>query len=465
MEKELGSKENVVVDGVEKDKNGFPVAYWVRKGHPVQQHIRTAPLSATILLGFTMSLEDFERVPAEEIRHVKLATRPGQTRGVPFLHAVMQDLRDLDLLILANLKRTQLAACLAVFIESTESIPDLLDVTAQQFGYQMDQDLTPGMIFKLYPGEKVSYLNPNGDQEGLDVFIKTLARRIGTAVGVSWATVLKDWSESNYSSARQQTLDDRPTFDSYRNLLKPLFAWERQLVLEHALLTGELFSVQVRDVQAVEFLSPRQPWIDPEKDAKAIQIQLELGLTTLRDEAAALNRDWEEVLEQQTLEKLTKEKMEMEMRESMGLPAPEEGEEEEKPAEPTETDKAMSHLIARVADMAYGLAIKPDPLPPEPARINVHIDQPDIKVEATHTLVEAPVVNMPAFEFPAPVVRIENRIEAPAVPQVLVNIDVPPQPAPIVQVDVTPELTIAPRKITVKRDGAGLITEATAKDS
>ena len=316
----LGFPNHKVVDGVEKDENEIPVAYWVRKAFAFQQSVKTAPLAQAAMMGVSFNISDFDRVTPDQIQHVKLTTRPGQTRGVPFMHAVMQDIRDLDLLILASLKRTQLAACMAVFIESSDAVEDILPVTAETYGYQMDQDINPGMIFKLFPGESVKFLHPNFPAFDLENFIKTLARRIGAALGVSYMTVLQDWADANYSAARQQSLIDQPTFSRYRDLLKPIFAWERAAVLEHAVLTGKLGRMGPEDIDAVEFLDPRQPWIDPEKDAKAIEIQLELGLTTLRDEASALNRDWEDLIKQSTLERLTAEKLERDMREEMGLP-------------------------------------------------------------------------------------------------------------------------------------------------
>ena len=75
---------------------------------------------------------EFYRVEAERVYHLHQIERPGQSRGVPLLHAVLQDLHDLDLLLLASLKRVQIAACLSVFVTSPQAMEDLLDVTAEK---------------------------------------------------------------------------------------------------------------------------------------------------------------------------------------------------------------------------------------------------------------------------------------------------------------------------------------------
>jgi capsid protein len=48
---------------------------------------------------------------------------------------------------------------------------------------------------------------------------------------------------------------------------------------------------------------PGYGWVDPVKEISASQSAIEVGVSTLSDEAAAQGRDWEEVLEQQAREK------------------------------------------------------------------------------------------------------------------------------------------------------------------
>lgn len=300
-----------IVQGIEKDASGIPVAVYIRQ----------RKFSAS---GFELQVatkDDFERVDWARVRHPKMGDRPGQTRGVPIFHAVLQDIRDLDLLILASLKRTQIAACLAVFLKTSELTDDLLDLTATKYGYKLKQRIEPGMMMRLFPNEEIQTLLPNFPIPDIRELVVLLASRIGTAVGLSWQSVLRDWSRANYSSARTQLLEDRMSYLVFQCLLRDGYlSWEWERVMEDAILRGDKrlldAGVTMDDIRRVHFIMPGWQWIDPQKQAVATQIMLRLRLTTLRDEAAALGRDWEDLL----VQSLTEEKVEAELRAKMGLP-------------------------------------------------------------------------------------------------------------------------------------------------
>jgi len=299
--------ENEIRDGVERDAAGVPVAYWIMKHHPGE-----------IFTPDNLEREKFVRVLASEVRHLKTTERPGQTRGVPAFHAILQDVRDLDLLLLASLKRVQIAACLAVILESPEDTQDVFDVTAQKYGLQLDQKLEPGMMFKTYPGEQAKTLIPNFPTPELAPFIIVLARRIGAALGVCWQMVLKDFSDSTYSSARTDLLESRITFLVRRSVLvEKILTPEWVAVMQDARLRGDtrLRGVTDDDIRKVQWIAPGWKWVDPQKEALATKVSLQLGITTQRDVCAANGEDWEEVMRQ----RLVEEKREDEIRQELGL--------------------------------------------------------------------------------------------------------------------------------------------------
>jgi len=294
-----------IIDGVEKDRNGVPVAYWFRK--PSTQ-------------GTGTSVKDYDRVPAEFVTHLAFfKERPGQTMGVPQLHAVLQDLRDLDLLLIASLKRTQVAACLSVFIKSESDPDDLFDSTAEKYGYILDDTLEPGMMYKLYPDESIETLIPNFPTAEFKDFIIMLARRIGAAVGIPWQLVLRDFGESNYSSARTDLLEARSTFKMHQKwFYEKLLQWQWEWVLTDAKDRGDsrMATITPEDIKAVHWITPGWQWVDPKKDADATMLKMQMGLTTRQIECAAQGLDWEDVMDQQLREELA----EQAARESMGLP-------------------------------------------------------------------------------------------------------------------------------------------------
>ena len=316
--------------GIERDADGRIVAYWINGHHPGD--IRAVK---------SKSVDNFTRVEAGFVRHLVIRERPGQSRGVPLGHATIQDLRDLDLLLVASLKRTQIAACLSAFIESADNPENIFQLTADKYGYEMDETIQPGMIYHTYPGEKLQSFIPNFPTPELVPFVILLCRRIGAAFGVSWQVVLKDFGDSTYSSARTDLLETRMTY----KVLQRLFAerwldWQWRAVMKDGLLRGELAGVTDGDTYAVQWIPPGWEWVDPEKEALAETIKLENHLTTLQEVCASRGKDWEEIL----LQRLKEEKREMELRASLGLP--------EKNPEPDE-ETATQRMI-RIATSKQG---------------------------------------------------------------------------------------------------------------
>lgn len=317
--------EGRIVMGVEKDRYGRPVAYWVLKKHPgdtILWETKLGPLARPFVS--TFAKQYFDRCPADSICHDRSrVTRPGQTRGMLTFHAVMQDLRDLDLLITAALKRTQVAACIAAFIQSTAQPQDLLQMTAEQYGYQLNQKLEPAMLFRLFPGETVQFINPTQGVEAFEPLIMLLARRIGSSVGMSPQSILKYWEGLSYSAARTVKTDDKKTVTKERHDYgHSVLSWEWRIVHEDELLRGNetllRAGVTADDLapSKVEWIGSEEEWVDPVAEAQSTQIALAIGLTSPQTEITRLGRDPRHVLR----ERLEWELMETEMRKEMGLP-------------------------------------------------------------------------------------------------------------------------------------------------
>lgn len=294
--------EGAIRDGVERDRYGRIVAYWVSKWHPGDLAVPNSPAPAKHV---PTTSRDFVRVPRGQVKHLALTGRPGQSHGVPWLAPVDEELARLDLLVRASLDRVTMAACLAVFIESPIELDGIIEATAKDYGYELDQALTPGMWFKLAPGEKVQHLSPNFPVNDVETFVKVLSRRIGTALGLSYLAVSYDASGYNYSSARTDLIRDRRLYRSLqRKLVDEVLTWIWITVLEDARLRGDvrMRGVSDEEIRAVGFTLPTQEWVDPANEGKAVELKLGMNLTTLRDEAAALGKDAEDLIRQRALE-------------------------------------------------------------------------------------------------------------------------------------------------------------------
>lgn len=290
--------EGRISDGVEKDRLGRTVAYWVSKTHP-GDGLTSSMVGKTPSL--SLSARDYVRLPVDRCFHLKRGIdRPGQSRGVVLFHACLQDLLDLDLLFVAALKRCQLAACLAAFIKSGESSMQLLEMTAQDYGYQLDQQITPGMMFRLYPGEELAPFTPTLDVPELWPLIMVCARRIGSSCEVSPQFVLRAWEGISYSGARTIVVEDRETFRKEGAALDEELAWEWTLVQTDGVLHGDqglqAAGVTVEDCEYVEWIGNAEEWVDPRADSEATKVALDIGTTTLADECAKQGKDWKENL-------------------------------------------------------------------------------------------------------------------------------------------------------------------------
>lgn len=283
---------NELRSGIERDAAGRPAAYHVA---------RVAPGD---IVGFGVKRLEFGksvRVAKADCIQLKMPTRSGQTRGVPLFHAVLGELRDLDLLLLAALKRTQVAACLAAFIKTPVSTENFLQQTAKLVGFKLEQEIEPGMIWQLAPGEEVQSFVPNFPVPELVPFVVLIARKIGAALGISWQIILKDFGDASYSSARTNILESRATFVVQQqwfvnNLLRPLWI----AVMQDARLRGDprVAGASDADLAAVTWIAPGWSWVDPETEARATQICLQMGLTTYQAECAVKGRDWKDNLDQ-----------------------------------------------------------------------------------------------------------------------------------------------------------------------
>jgi lambda family phage portal protein len=107
---------NVIRSGIEFDRFGKRVAYYIYKEHPGDSSFQ--------------SLESL-RIPASEILHIFKTLRPGQIRGEPWLSNVLLKLHELDQYEDAELVRKKTAAMFAGFVTR-------LDSESEIFGDQRD---------------------------------------------------------------------------------------------------------------------------------------------------------------------------------------------------------------------------------------------------------------------------------------------------------------------------------------
>ena len=254
------AKGNEWRNGVEVDQWGKAVRYSIMSRHPGDAYYLTnqGKQKENLLL------------PAKDIIHLYMPERPGQNRGVPWFHPVMDDLHQFQGYEEAAVIRARQGASVTGFItnNSGELIGD--DVEASE----RVQDFQPGTFKYLAPGESVSVPDIDYPSQQYEMFIKNKVRRFASGFGCSYETISKDFSETNYSSSRLSLLEDREHWRFCQKYIIQNFHYRIfKEWLSLAVLSGELdfpdYTSNPKRYCKPRWTPPAQHYVDPLKEVKA----------------------------------------------------------------------------------------------------------------------------------------------------------------------------------------------------
>lgn len=279
---------NQVREGIEIDsRTGKHLSYYLNR-HP------GAYASTTY--------NDFkeERILRQDMIHIFCRTRPGQTRGVPLLTAVIQQLHDLGEYVEAELVAARVAACLAVFIKRDHHAAPQEDVDGDKV-----QSLHPGMIARLGKGEDIACVEPKRPGDEFDRFTSFQVRSVGAGTGLSYESISKDYSKVNYSSGRMGKLEERANYRVIQQFLIKKFCRR----VEREIQTLRILRGDQRERLKVLWLPPGFEWVDPEKEAKAQVYAIENNIKTKSQIIAESGGDIDEVFAQRQKEKELEKEM------------------------------------------------------------------------------------------------------------------------------------------------------------
>lgn len=275
------SAQGEVRMGVEVDSFGRALAYWVRQRHPGD------------IRGRVDATDRFERVPAADMYHLRLVDRWPQTRGEPWLHTVLRKIDEMNEYTGSEVSAARASSYYFATIETPEG-DHPLDSDTEANG-QGVMDIEPLTIQELKPGEKLDFHAPNRPNAALDPFMRYMLREIASGCGVSYESLSRDYSQSNYSSSRLALLDDRDLYRMVqqwwiRSFRRPLHAvWLQQAVLGGAVesVQRSQYAADPAKFEAVLFKPRGWSWVDPTKEVQAYKEAIRAGMTTLTDVIAA----------------------------------------------------------------------------------------------------------------------------------------------------------------------------------
>jgi lambda family phage portal protein len=296
--------------GIEFDNYGRPQAYHIMKN---------TSLVGAFLPAFGLAFGDWERIPAEtpwgrkRVLHIHAKERVDQSRGKPILAPVIEQFRMLDSYQRTELQSAIVNSIVAGVIETPLDPAGLAEMvggdpnaylsTKSQYRVQLEG----GTLIPLYPGDHLTPFTPARPAPQYAQFVESVIRQIGNAIGLPYELVAKDFSKTNYSSARAALLEAWRFFTNRRAWLATYWAGPvYRLWLEEAVDLGLVdapgFYENIELYCRAKWIGPGRGWIDPVKEAQAAQIRMDSLISTLELECAEQGLDWNEVLDQRALE-------------------------------------------------------------------------------------------------------------------------------------------------------------------
>jgi lambda family phage portal protein len=270
----LADARGMVRMGVEVDRYYRPVRYWIRDTHP----------SDIAFTGDASSIE-VRPIPASDIIHMRIIERWPQTRGVPWMHAVATKVNDMSGYSEAEIIAARGASNYLAAVEQSDPMDP--SVERQEDG-SYEVAISPGIILRPRPNEKITFFAPNRPNAALDPFMRYMLREVAAGIGVSYESLSRDYSQSNYSSSRLSLLDDRDLWRvlqmwfirTFRDIVHR--EWLQQAVLARAIpgISIDEYAANSKKFEAVKFKPRGWSWVDPTKEVAAFKEAIKGGLTT-----------------------------------------------------------------------------------------------------------------------------------------------------------------------------------------
>lgn len=249
-----------IIQGVEVDTWGRPVAYHLWREHPGEE-------------GWVFNLgrqrSGIKRLLARDLSHVKFVRRLRQLRGVPIVHGVLRRMDDIRELEDSELTAARYDADLTAVIRN---IP--------QFGQEVEGDkgdpeqqfsMQSGMMIHTFDAEEVDVHTPSRPNPQLEAFRMGQIQMVAAGTGTRKSSISKNY-DGTYSAQRQELVEGQMSYSKLRMTLIGSFykpVWRR--FIDSAILSGQLSArgVDRRTLYRADYRGPAVPWIDPEKEITA----------------------------------------------------------------------------------------------------------------------------------------------------------------------------------------------------
>jgi lambda family phage portal protein len=300
----------------------------------VAYHIRRAHQNDSYDTGLSMMWDRFERQTdwgRPLVVHDCDRDRAGQHRGIGILTPVLPRFKVLAKYDQVALQAALMRTVFGFFIKSpyddaqVRQAMETMDTDDRKLylsGYQSMRQtlgdpngvsLAGAKIPVMAPGEDIVQVETHGQAEDFDIFEHTFLRGIASCTGESAEEITKDYTHTNYSSARAALLSVWRTMLRRRagyttGFCTPIYvAWLEEAVMIRKtvpLPKGAPDFISMRAAYGrCEWIGPGRGWIDPVKERQGEVLGLDAGFGTLRNTCADISGMWwQDVIDERAVE-------------------------------------------------------------------------------------------------------------------------------------------------------------------
>jgi len=319
--------------GIEYDEEGVPKKYYVLKTHPGET------------LSVAINRSDYEEIDAyfttpgngalKKVIHLFNPLRPEQSRGFSEFAAGLKDLHDLDRYTEAEKLAALEDACMTGIVKTqdptgfsanyTLPVPD----SERPDGYERINEYAPNMTHYLMPNEDFDIHKPSRPNDSFGEFVNQMLRGPANALDMPPEVFSQNWQGMNYSNARTVLLNWYAACAARQwylinHLCRPV--WENvgtRLVIEGK-VTARGFDRRLDDYLASDWIpAVFRKWIDPAKEAKANETDLNTMVEILPDVLAERGKDFDKHIEKLARAKLKIKRVEEKYGVTLTTPPPE----------------------------------------------------------------------------------------------------------------------------------------------
>ena len=309
---------NRIVNGVEINKDGAVVAYWIANRIPFD-------LANPSTLLEWVRVEAFgRRTGMPNILQISHEERPEQYRGVPYLAPVIEIIKQITRYANAELIAAVIKSYFAIFFTSktgeTNDIMDVMDGSGgEKLSYEEKReildgiDLAAGSANLLPEGIDVKAVDGSRTMSTFQAFTDALVTQAGAALNIP-ADVLMSRFQSSYSASRGALLQAAALFKTrrvwfVRDFCQPVYeAW-----LAEAVAIGRVQApgygtdpLITKAWSKADWFGPVMGMLDPVKEVTGAALRRKYGFSSGEREAAELTgSDYDDNIDQIALENAT----------------------------------------------------------------------------------------------------------------------------------------------------------------